>query len=100
MEDLKVVLDRDSANALVTLIESFLEAGAIEDNQKLMQAGLYEVWEKLKPKLVFVAAHYKIKLTPVQGLALRIMHSKAKFEGIHFNNVLLTISNHVHQKFI
>jgi hypothetical protein len=100
MENLKVVLDKESANALVTLIESFITAGAEDDNEKLMLAGLYEVWKKLKPKLVFVAAEYKIKLTQVQGLSVRIMYSKAIFEGIHFNNVLLTISNQVHQKFI
>ncbi len=100
MEKLKVTFDKDSAFALVTLIENLVQAGADEDNDKLMLAGLSEIWENLKPKTVFVAAEYSIKLTAVQAIAMRIMHNKTKINGLHFDNVLLTLSNQVHQKYI
>ena len=96
----KIELAYESVWALVELIEIELDRDAINDYDRLMLAGLMELLEKLKLRMVVWKKDYPIKLTPVQAIALAVWYRRTDIRGEHFNNQLRTISDRVSKQFV
>lgn len=100
MKGYKLTLKHDMAEAIVQIIESFLMLNYADENDKLVMASLYEVYIRLKKKMINYQLQYTFKLTPVQAIAMRILYTDF-ITGVHthLGNRLRQIADEVHKQY-
>lgn len=84
------------AQALVNIIDEYLNHNYVEAEDCLVIAAMAEIKSRLYKKLENVQGEYSLKLTHVQALAIHVFyHSFINDHTSYTGNKLLMISNEV-----
>lgn len=96
----KTVLKFDMCEAIITLINSFLELNYEDDADKIVVAALDEVRIKLSKRIITYQTKYTVSFTPAQALAMRILYTDF-LTGTHtqLGNRLRMIADEVHKQY-
>lgn len=99
-DKLKVKLKCAMCNALVALIDEYLEYSYATMDDKLVIAGMAEIKITLMKKLIEYKKEYSMRLTPVQAIALTLFYDGFISEyKTDVGNKLHLITNEIKQKF-
>ncbi len=98
--DLWFRLESTFLECLKQAIEHQMNEPGGDDDDRLYLSSLWEVRNKISVKLAAdIRNQYKLKLTPAQGYALRILYSSASGADLWFMNELRKIADKVHQTY-
>ena len=76
-----------------------VDEGTDDDNDRLLAATLMQVQMKLDGKLAAPQLKYRISFSPAESFAIRLMGSDFAAGNIYVQNLMLRITNEVHQAF-
>lgn len=97
---LKIKITHAFAEGLISLIDEYLALEYIEDDDKLIMAGLQEVRSRLYVRIDKMQMKYTLKLTPVQAISLRLFYTDFINEPTSYvGSKLLLISEEAGKKF-
>lgn len=81
------------------VVEFMIDADVDDDNDRLLLAALIQVQMKLDAKLAAPQLKYRISFSPAESFAMRLMGSDFTAGNIYVQNLMLRITNEVHQTF-
>lgn len=100
MNGYQVKLPHDFAEGLIKLIDEYLKMNYVEDEDKLIMAGLLEIRHRLYMRVERLQKEYTLTLTPVQAISLRLFYTDFINEpSSYMGSKLLLISQEVAQKY-
>lgn len=100
MKGFKVQLKHEIAEGIVALIESLNSIRFEDFDDKLVMAGLIELKIRLQKRIINYQQQYKLTLTPVQAIALRIMCNEY-VTGVnsYLGNKLRQLADEIHKQY-
>lgn len=98
---MKITIRHNMAEALVQLIDSFLQLHYEDDTDRLIMCGLHELKLRLQKKMLNYQQQYSLKLTAVQALSVRLLYTDflTNTHGNYVGNYLRQVAEEVHQIF-
>lgn len=99
MKSYKTKLRRDFAIELQKQLDSYITTPVKNDTDKIIVSLFAEVSLMLANQTNVVEPQYKIKLTPAQAFALRLLHLYIHDNISYFGNRLHQIANEIHKQY-